>query len=255
MIQERTNLILEEIDKRGFVKVSELSELLQCSEVTIRNDIKALEQKGLLQRIHGGAVRSGLQFQQKHPGESIYRNVDRKTLIAKRAYEFIEDNDTIIIDDSSTTLYLTSLIKDDPSKHLTVVTNSLTVATELADIPHVNLFMVGGQIGGALPAAMGEMTVNNLSEFYIDKAFIGVRGVNFKVGITSIAFPQMQVKRAIIKVSKKVYVMADSSKFGGAYLSVICPFEKITSIITDSSLSEEYRKMAAEKNVSLVIAE
>lgn len=255
MIQERTNFILEEIEKRGFVKVSELSELLECSEVTIRNDIKSLEQKGLLQRIHGGAVRSGLQFKEKHTEESLYKNVDRKDVIAKRAYEFIEDNDTIIIDDSSTSLYLTNYIKEDPAKHLVVVTNSLLVATELYECKHVNLFMVGGQIGGALPAAMGEMTVNNLSEFYIDKAFIGVKGVNFKVGITSIAFPQMQVKRAIIKVSKNVYVLADSSKFGGAYLSVICPFDKITSLITDSTISDEYIKIAAEKNISLIIAE
>ena len=253
MLQERTQIIMEELEKKGIVKVAELSAMLNCSDVTIRSDIKKLEDQGLLQRTHGGAVKVGIQMTKRFTGETIPKHADKKIAIAKQAYEFIEDNDTIIIDDASTSLYMTKFIKEDPSKHVVVVTNSLLAAMELKDVAHVDLFIVGGQIAGSLGASMGDMTIDNIANFYVDKAFIGVKGINFKVGITSIAYPQMQVKRAIMKASKQVYVLADSSKFGGAYLSVICPIDQVTKIITDSSIQEEYRKQAQKVNAPIVI--
>lgn len=255
MRQERAKMILNELEEQGFVKVAELSKKFGCSEVTIRSDIKNLEEQGLLQRTHGGAAKIGLQFSQHYTGKSIYDHVERKTAIARRAYEFIEDNDTIIIDDASTTLYLTKYIKNDPSKHLVVVTNSLPVATELAEVSHVDLFMTGGQVSGSLAAVMGDLTVSNLGGFLVDKAFIGTKGVNFKVGITSVAYPQMQVKRAIIKSSKSVYVLADSSKFGSAYLSVVCPLDQVTAIVTDSSVSDENIEKAKTAGIPMYVSE
>lgn len=255
MLHERRNLILQELDEVGYVKVNELSKKLKCSEVTIRNDIKEMEEQGLLERTHGGATKVGIQFTKRYTGETIYRNVDKKMIIAKKAYELIEDNDTIIIDDASTSLYLTQFIKEGTSKHIVVMTNSLLVAMELADVKHVDLFLVGGQVAGTLAATMGELTINHMSEFFVDKAFIGVHGINFNVGITSIGTLQMQVKRAIIKSAKEVYVLADSSKFGGSYLSVICPLDKVTKVITDNEITEEYIHIANEQNIDLVIVQ
>lgn len=253
MLQERTKIILEELEKHGIVKVADLSTLLNCSDVTIRSDIKKLEEQGLLQRTHGGALKVDVQMTKRYTGESIHKHADKKIAIAKQAYEFVEDNDTIIIDDASTSLYLARCIKEDASKHLVVVTNSLLVAMELKDAAHVDLFMVGGQIAGTLAAGMGDMAIDNIGNFYVDKAFIGVKGINFKVGITSIAYPQMQIKRAIIKASEELYVLADSSKFGSAYLSVICPMEQITKLITDTDITKEYQKQAKQVNAPIVI--
>lgn len=253
-MEERRQAILQMVEDRGSVKVTELSKYLGCSEVTIRNDIKNLDMEGLLRRTHGGAVKIEKESSKPYRAESLYRYTDRKKKIASCAYDFIEDNDTIIIDDASSSFYLSLYIKEHPEKRLAVVTNSLLVGNELAGVEHIELYMVGGHVGGHLAATMGESAISNIEQFHVDKAFIGVHSINFEAGLTSIATPQMQVKRAILKAAKEVYVLADSSKFGGGYVSVICPITDVHKIITDQDISKENIKKARELNVSLSIA-
>jgi DeoR/GlpR family transcriptional regulator of sugar metabolism len=171
-MEERRNEILKELDRKGRVKVSDLSKEFGCSEVTIRNDIKAMDIEGLLKRTHGGAVKVETETERKYSAETIYRNVTQK-------------------------------------KQIAVVTNSLIAGNELAGVGHVEL---------------------------------------------SIATPQMEVKKAIMKAAEKVYVLADSSKFGGGYLSVICPTNEVDKIITDDGVSKEDIQKAKELDVPLVIA-
>lgn len=135
-----------------------------------------------------------------------------------------------------------------------VVTNSLLVGNELAAVRHVELYMIGGHVGGHLAATMGDAAIENMEKFHVDKGFIGVHSINFDVGLTSIATPQMQVKRAIFEASKQVFVLADSSKFGGGYVSVICPVKDVYKIITDSQISKEYIRKAEHEQIPLVIA-
>ena len=113
-MEERRQKILQELEKKGRVRVTDLSKSLNCSEVTIRSDIKAMQEEGLLKRIHGGAIRLESVLARKYNVESIYRNADRKEDIARKAYEYIEDGDTIIIDDASTSFYLALHIKAHP---------------------------------------------------------------------------------------------------------------------------------------------
>ena len=178
----------------------------------------------------------------------------QKKQIAEAAYEFLNDSDMIIIDDASTSFYLAQEIKNHPEKRIAVVTNSLIAGNELAGVGHVELFMIGGYVTGHLAATMGDAAIQNMSKFHVDKAFIGVHSINFNVGLTSIATPQMEVKKAIIKAAEKVYVLADSSKFGGGYLSVICPTNEVYKIITDDGVSKENIQKAKELDVPLVIA-
>lgn len=161
---------------------------------------------------------------------------------------------SFIIDDASSSFYLALYIKEHPEKRLAVVTNSLLSGNELAGAEHLELYMVGGHVGGHLAATMGDSALSNIEEFHVDKAFIGVHSINFEAGLTSIATPQMQVKRAILKSAKEVYVLADSSKFGGGYVSVICPITDVHKIITDEEISEENIKKAREMGISLIIA-
>ena len=171
-MEERRNEILKELDRKGRVKVTDLSKEVGCSEVTIRNDIKAMDIEGLLKRTHGGAVKVETETERKYSAETIYRNVTQK-------------------------------------KRIAVVTNSLIAGNELAGVGHVEL---------------------------------------------SIATPQMEVKKAIMKAAEKVYVLADSSKFGGGYLSVICPTNEVDKIITDDGVSKEDIQKAKELDIPLVIA-
>lgn len=135
-----------------------------------------------------------------------------------------------------------------------VVTNSLLVGNELAGVSHVELYMVGGHVGGHLAATMGDDALSNIELFHVDKGFIGIHSINFDVGLTSIATPQMQVKKAILKSAGETYVLADSSKFGGGYVSVICPMRDVYKIITDDEVSREYIRKAQQLEVPLVIA-
>ena len=208
-MEERRNEILKELDRKGRVKVTDLSKEFGCSEVTIRNDIKAMDIEGLLKRTHGGAVKVETETERKYSAETIYRNVTQKKQIAEAAYEFLDDRDTIIIDDASTSFYLAQEIKNHPEKRIAVVTNSLIAGNELAGVGHVEL---------------------------------------------SIATPQMEVKKAIMKAAEKVYVLADSSKFGGGYLSVICPTNEVDKIITDDGVSKEDIQKAKELDIPLALA-
>ncbi|WP_077610337.1 DeoR/GlpR family DNA-binding transcription regulator [Clostridium sp. Marseille-P2415] len=253
MINKRMEFILQELEEKSSIRVADVSKQLECSEVTIRNDIQKLEEMGLLNRIHGGATKAGAQVVVLYNAETVYKNADKKQRIAEKAYEYIEDNDTIILDDASTSYYLARIIKENPSKHLLVITNSLVAAGELSDARHVNLFLLGGQVGGKLSSTMGDATIGNLEECHADKAFISAHGINFDVGITSIGSPQMQVKKAILKASKEVYLLVDSSKFGGGYVLVVSPLSEITRIITDNEIKKEYLEMAHRDHVAIDI--
>lgn len=253
-MKERRTKILDIVNERGFIKVTELSNLLSFSEVTLRNDIKHMDQEGLLLRTHGGAMKKEEEKPRLYSQEKLLKDADKKIEITKIAYSLIETGDTIIIDDATTSFYLTHHIKANPGKNMTVVTNSLLVAIELLNQPHVNLFMVGGQISTEMGATMGDLAINNLEGFHVNKAFIGVHGLSFELGITSIGSIQMQVKKSIIHSADEAIVLADSSKFGGAYLSVICPMERISKVITDHSIDPKYVKAAQENHVHLLIA-
>ena len=138
-MEERRRLIQKEVEEKGEVRVAYLSEKYNCSEVTIRNDIKALDQEGVLKRVHGGAIALEKVRTRKYAAESIYKNTEQKRKIAACAYKFIEDRDTIIIDDASSSFYLALYIKEHPEKRLAVVTNSLLSGNELAGLDHVDL--------------------------------------------------------------------------------------------------------------------
>ena len=253
-MEERRRKILQELEEKGKVRVNELSAELGCSEVTIRNDIKCMERAGLLIRTHGGALKIEETPQKKYSAESIYRNADKKKAIAACAYGTIEERDTIIIDDTSTGFYLALYIKQHPEKRIAVVTNSLLVGNELAGVDHVELYMVGGPVGGYLASTVGDEAIADISRFHVDKAFIGVHGINFDVGITSTVSTQTQIKQAEMKVADRVIVLADSTKFGGGYLSVICPMDEVQQIITNGEVEEKYIERARQENIPLVIA-
>lgn len=253
-MQERRQFILQELEEYGKVRVADLSKKLGCSEVTIRNDIKNMDEEGLLTRTHGGAIRIEKEESRKYAAESIYQHVERKKKIAACAYEFIDDRDTIILDDASNSFYLALHIKQHPEKRMVVVTNSLLIGNELAGVSHVDLYIIGGYVGGHLSAILGEPAIRHIEQFHVDKAFIGVYGINFEVGLTSIAEPQMQVKQAILRSADRVFVLADSSKFGGGYISVVCPIRDVHKIITDDEVSQQHINQAQKYEVPLVIA-
>ena len=224
-MSERQQKILEILDSQGSVSIAALSELFGCSRVTIRNDIRTLENMGQLSRTRGGAKRSGQADSPETSYPSLSRHSGAKQRIAARAFEYIGENSTIILDDSSACYYLAQHISRHPEKAVAVLTNSLPSASVLAGCSHVQLYLIGGHVGGHLPATMGEQTVETIRGVCVDMAFISVHSINFHVG--------------------------DSNKFGAGYLEVICPISDVYRVITDSGLKQEYVDRAREENLPL----
>lgn len=252
-MSERLEVIIDEVQTNGSVNVIDLSNRLGCSEVTIRSDIRKLDEQGVLKKTYGGAVKieKGLSVEFV-PGE-CFLNSDKKYRIAKKAFEYIVNRDSIMIDDSTTGYYLAKYIKEHPEKHIVVVTNSLISAAELSTARHVDLFFVGGQVMGNPPSALDNIAVNAMGQFHVNKAFVGVNGINLKVGLTSMGTPQMDLKREIIKMANQSYVIADSSKFGNSNLFIVCPMDDIYKVITDTDVTKEIVHLAKKVKVDMDI--
>lgn len=251
--KERFAIIMRELEKKGAVKVSDLSDLIGCSEVTIRSDISRLDSQRLLKKVYGGAVKKDEVLELTlDPGE-LYLNREKKERIARKAYTYINNRESIILDDSTTAYYLAEQIKEDASKRVVVVTNSIACGALLSGVRHVDLFLVGGSVIGNPPSALDNIASRFLGQFHVDKAFVGVNGINLKVGLTSIGTPQMDVKKVMIRIAEETYVIADSSKFGNGNMFTVCPISDITRIITDTDMDEEHRKIARELGVDIDI--
>lgn len=249
---ERLEIIIDTLNRDGIVKVTELAQYLDCSEVTLRKDIKKLDEQGVLKKTYGGAVpkEDGLSVSFV-PGEFYLNNIEKQR-IACAAYEQIENRDSIILDDSTTCCYLAKLIKESPGKSLIVVTNSLYSAAILSSAKHVELFVIGGHPIGTPPSTLDNFAISAFQSFNVDKAFVGINGINLKTGLTSIGTPQMETKRAIIRSANKTIALADHTKFGGSNLFTVCPTKDISLIITDTGVSKETLQTAQKLNINLL---
>lgn len=255
MIQERKNFILEELNKKGIVRVDNLSSLLNTSDVTIRRDLKQLEDEGLLKRIYGGAVKKSNTVFEPQVSKLLTENIDQKKQIAKYAYSLLEDSDAISIDGSTTGYYLAKQIRKDGGKKLTVVTNSILISYELMGLTYIDLYTVGGQVPANSWAARSERAEKDFKAFCVDKAFIGVNGIDFNIGITTPDIYETQIKRAMMSVSKQTYILADSTKFSHTYFSYICSPAEANAIITDSQVSPRIIAEAESRKITLLVAD
>lgn len=252
MDSERERKILEKLDQEGYVKTGELSRELACAEITLRRDLKNLDQRGLLKRIHGGAVKIGNNFVHNSVKEALYRNLYEKMRIAKIAYECIENGDTILIDDASTCIHMASMITGNVEKRLKVITNSIILAEKLLDYSHVELMIIGGLVARNLGATEGSAAFSQLAKISADKAFIGVNGIDFETGITLTGYPQQKIKQRMMEVSEESYILADNSKFGQTYMSFLCAIDRPTAIITDPKIDREFYEKAEAMGVKIL---
>ena len=252
MDKMRKQKILEKLDENGYIMVGTISKILGCTEVTLRRDLTVLEKEGLLKRVHGGAIKIGNNFVHKNVKDSLYVKIYEKMEIAKMAYEVIEEGDTILIDDASTSIHLGNMIMNDSSKHVTVITNSIILAEKLLNCPHVELIVIGGETVKNLAATSGEIALQQFNEVHAEKAFIGVNGIDFDKGITLMGYPQCKVKKKMMSVSTESYILADSDKFEKYYMSYLCDAKDVTAILTDQDISEKILKEATEKKIKII---
>ncbi len=255
LAHDRKQFILDMLGKERSVSVTQLSELLNATEVTIRRDLKDLEKANALKRTHGGAVRSMSAAFEPQITELEQENIEKKKAIANEAYQLLKDNDAIIIDSSSTGAQLAQLIKTGKKRNITVVTNSFKTAWELMHTDNVELIHIGGQIRSNIYSSIGPIAEAALKNLRVDKAFIGINGIDFEHGFTTPNLFESQVKRAMMKSAYQVYILADSSKFDQTYLSIVCPLSQVDCLITDSGITEKAINQAKDCGLDLIIAD
>ncbi|WP_323131994.1 DeoR/GlpR family DNA-binding transcription regulator [Paenibacillus silvisoli] len=247
----RYEKIMEILLASGEVMVTELSEQLQVTGKTIREDLAKLEQKGLLQRIHGGAVLA----QENQRGILSPKGADQhsdeapeREEIARMAVSLIEPHDVIALDGGRTTLETARQLPDVP---LTVVTNDLYIIAELARKESVRLVVPGGyQMRNMLIGAEAAAYIRRLN---IAKAFLSATAVHPQSGLTIYSGESSEIKRAWLETAKAAYVVADHRKFGQGALFTFAALHEVDAIITDSGLSEETAKPFKEQGVRLLI--
>lgn len=250
-LPERHRHILSRLKKEGKVNVLDLCKDLDVSSVTIRKDLKLLEDKSLLYRNHGGATASNPYTVDKPVNEKEKIRSGEKMDIGAVAASLIEPNDCIIIASGTTVLSLARNIK--AKTPLTVITAALNVATELNQYPEIEVLVLGGILRKSSSSATGMYAEKILEDFSCSKLFLGVDGIDIDFGLTTTHVQEAQLNRKMIAASQKTIVLADSSKFGKRGFGKICGLEDIEQIITDSGISDHTLKTLQGMGIEVTI--
>ena len=235
--EERQQHILETARTDGRVEVTALAEQLDVTPETVRRDLTALERRGLLRRVHGGAIPVERLGFEPAVATREERLVTEKERIAKAALAELPDEGTILIDAGTTTGRLAELLPRD--RELTVVTNSLTVAGQVATQANLSLYLLGGRVRGRTLACVGEWAERALADVFVDVAFVGTNGLSRERGLTTPDQSEAAVKRAMISSARRAVVLTDHSKVGIDHFALVSPLAEIDTIITDSGLDAE----------------
>ncbi|MFC9331578.1 DeoR/GlpR family DNA-binding transcription regulator [Kitasatospora sp. NPDC057015] len=255
---DRWTRLLDVLGERGSLDIAEAAELLDCSTTTIRRDLDALARQMLLTRTHGGAALSAVT----HALPLSYRTARRageKQRIAKAAADLIPRGSTVGINGGSTTsevareLSVRSGLADEPgAPALTVVTNAINIAVELAIRPQIKLVVTGGIARSNSYELIGPLAALSLRGLSLDYAVLGVDGVHPHSGTTTHDQGEAAANRALAECAATVIVVADSSKLGGQAFAQVCPTSSVSVLVTDSDAPNEITEQFVSRNISVL---
>lgn len=232
---ERHQQILDTALSRGRVEVAGLARDLSVAPETVRRDLTELERRGVLRRVHGGAIaveRLGMEPPVVDREGTAAAEKDR---IARAALDELPEEGSIIIDAGTTAIRFAELLPVD--RVLTVVTHSLAVATILISRPNVTLHLLGGLIRTRTYSSVGDWTRSQLADVFADVAFVGTNGVSVERGLSTPDLAEARVKRALLASSRRTVVLADHTKFGREEFGRVAPLAAIDTIITDPAVN------------------
>ena len=235
--EKRREDIISTIQLQGKIKVSELSEKYNVSEVSIRKDLEALEAEGHLSRIHGGAVGMNKLYINMDLTERFKTNANAKRDVAELAAKFIDDNDTIMMNAGTTISYVLRAISK--KKNINIVTNSIQNATEAALYPSFNVILLGGELDSKYQFTYGSDAINQLSNYHATKCILSVDGISADSGLTLYYSNEAELARKMTESSDKTIVVADSSKLGKNVFAKITDASKTDMFITNASDNHE----------------
>lgn len=252
-MESRHKKIIEILNKEKEVKVQQLSEVLDISAVTIRKDLKLLEEKRLLHRNHGGASLESPYVNDRSVIEKELINSKEKSSIGLQASKLIQDDQFIILASGTSILAMAKHIK--PLRKLTVVTSALNVAMSLANNENVEVLQLGGYIRPSSHSVIGYYSEMILSETACSKLFLSVDGLDLDYGLSTTNSLEAHLNQRMIASSKEVIVLVDSTKFGKKSFGRICGLDHVDHIITDNKINIKTAEKIRSLGIDLTICD
>ena len=229
-VEQRRAEIIELLQKRGSVRVSELSKMYSISEVTVRSDLEYLESQGQLSRVHGGAIGTGKLYATMDLSERYMTNAAAKRALAAPAASLIDDNDTIMMNAGTTLAYVLHCIQG--KKNVNIVTNSIQHAIEISSYPGVNAILLGGEVDAKYHFTYGNDAVEQLKRYHAAKCILSVDGIHERDGLTLYYANEAPLLRGMIAASEEVIIVADATKLGRSAFSRVCDLGDVDVLVT-----------------------
>lgn len=258
---ERHESIAEALRSAGRVSVSDLALRLDVTAETVRRDLDALEQAGLLQRVHGGAVAAGRSsVSELSLSERETRHSPEKTSVAQAAAHLVPPTFTgsIALDAGTTTAAVAAELAgwrpSEPGRVLTVVTNAVPIAALLQHSPHVDLHLLGGRVRGVTSAAVGTSTVEQLGGLRPDIAFVGTNGISAGFGLSTPDELEGAVKAALVRAARRSVVVVDGAKHGEEALVRFARLAELDTVVTDVAPPADLAEALEADGVEVLVA-
>lgn len=247
---ERRNAILARLNAQGKVIVADLSREFDVTEETIRRDLEKLDNEGLAKKTYGGAVlnynlNSDLPFKERKR-----TNVELKQSIADKIAELINDGDYIMLDASSTAVYVAQRIKN--LKNITLITNSVEILIELADKDDWNILSTGGALRKGALSLVGTSAERMIRGFHVNLAVCSCKGIDINMGITDSNEKDSEIKQAIFGAASKKILAIDSTKFDKISFVRVCEANDVDAVVTDCEPPKQWVEYFADKGIDLI---
>jgi len=252
---ERRELIAQQLSRENIVRVTELSRCFGVSEVSIRRDLEFLERRGLLERVHGGAV-AVLVGGTGELASAPPPHLDEKRRIGRAAAALVRPGDRVLFDSGTTVLEVARSLSSDlmGAGNLTAITSSLPIVQELGHRQGLHLLLLGGIYLPEYRVVVGPQTIEDLRGLHADKVFLGTDGLTLDHGLTTANVLEAEVDRAMVKAAAQIIVVADSSKVGCVGLTTIIPLNEIDVVVTDRDAPDDFLATLRRLGVQIVQA-
>lgn len=250
--EDRRHLITDEVRRRGRVSVSRLASVYDVTAETVRRDLVELEQRGLLRRVHGGALALEQRPVERLVAERAEHMADQKAAIARAALsELPGDGGTMLIDAGTSTAALVDALPTD--RRLTVVTNAVGHALNLTALPEVTVIVVGGRLRPRTLANVDDLAVATVRDLHVDVAFVATNGISER-GCTTPDPAEAAVKRAFVGSADKVVLLADHTKFGAEHFVRFAGLDDLDVVITDAAVDDADLSPLRAADLRVVVA-
>lgn len=250
--EERLRRIMDAIQQDGLVTVAQLSQHFGVSDVTVRRDLRELAAQGLLHRAHGGAILTSPASPEPPVIQRMQKDEHYKKLIGRAAAALVSDGESVFIGSGSTTAHVARCLAT--RKGLTVVTNAINVATELANAEAVTIVVTGGMMRASELSLVGHIAEQALRELRVDKVILGMRAISVQDGMTNDYLPEVMTDRTIIEMAQQLILVADHAKFGKTASAYVAPVQRVTTLVTDAETDPATLVSLREAGVRVIVA-